>query len=150
MYGLPVALLGIALIAYANRREPIVATAGVLLANWGLNTLVATCFEAPYPWWFFMIMDYLSGLAMIMLYVSKWQAAIAAVYVAQIVAHGGFGVSEQDDWAKYSYWWTLFYLGWSQALICGGWLGREAIRLDMRHDPRMVPSRDPCPQDGSR
>lgn len=140
MYGLPAVLSILALAAILRREPMIAATAGLLLANWGINTALVSITGDVSPWLVFMVVDYLAAIGLFALRETQWQSAIIAVYAAELIVHAAFGASSGGAWPQYRYWWALFYLGWAQAVITGGWLACEMARDRLRARGRASPA----------
>jgi apolipoprotein N-acyltransferase len=105
----------------------------VLGMNWMFNSAAVYALDISDPWWIFLPADYVCALVL-MLVVDKpcrWTCAIAILYGFQCIAHGGYGATTHDAWARYCYYYTLSYLGWAQLGIMGGWIGVNLLgRVD--------------------
>lgn len=123
MWLLPSCLILAGIFAGVLRNWRMMGAAGILLANWAINTSVVNWTGQSYPWAWFLCVDYLSG--MVILIVSGkptlWQALIAALFAFECIAHGAFGIKGRTIWTEYYYWYTLHYVAWSQFWIVTSW-----------------------------
>ncbi|CAN5702245.1 hypothetical protein BH11PSE6_BH11PSE6_00040 [soil metagenome] len=94
-----------------------------LAGNWCVNTAIVWYTGNPVPWAAFIVTDYLTGFFLLLICpkASPFCIAVVALYVGECLAHGAFGMSRQDAWAEYSYWWTLSYAAWAQLFVMGVW-----------------------------
>ncbi|GGO96600.1 hypothetical protein [Stakelama pacifica] len=127
-----VGLLAMCIASVLKHRRARTAAAFALLLNWGMNTAAVKVAGNDFPVPIWMITDYLAGLFIFCFWWgaerrSNWNVAIIATYAAMLVCHGGFLQSDGGAWARYHYWWTLYYLAWSQVFITGGWIVADGI-----------------------
>lgn len=117
-----IVMLGLLIFGLAADLRWLSGTALVLLGNWIAEVAMVQISRDQFPWLFFMVADYMSALTIICMAKTRWQYAVAAIYAVQMVCHAAFGLSKQDAWANYEYWYVLTYTGWAQlaALIGGG------------------------------
>lgn len=136
LYGGYVALLAIVCVAAAFQRwadvsrlwnaflqaDPLRRTAAVVAANVGVNAafVSATEIHDSAPWYF--LVDALSALAILYPPAGRAQAAIGSVYIAQLIMHVVYLVSD-PRLAENRYWQVLFGLAVVQLVILGGWAG---------------------------
>lgn len=115
-------------LAIMLRDGPKTVTAAVLLLNWCINTGFVELSGSVSPWLMFAVVDYLSALAIYMVQASRWQGAIVATYVVQIVVHAAFGLSDRGPHPFYTYWWSLYYIAWAQLGIFYSWAAYDRWR----------------------
>lgn len=135
MYMLPACLTAACVFGAVQRNWRMSGTGLVLLANWVINTGVAQWTGQNYPWPWFLSVDYLSGLVLLIVAgrPTLWQAIVTALFAIECVAHGAFGLTRQTAWTEYYYWYTLHYIAWSQFWIVTGWGICELAGRRLRH-----------------
>lgn len=121
------AILGVTIVGLWRNRPTMVAVSLVLLANFGLANAFYGVTNDSHAWMLYLILDYLSALAVVAFRPSRWVTMIALIYAAQILCHGAYAISRQGPWEQYNYWWMLTYTGWAQLIVLYGWTGYELI-----------------------
>lgn len=123
MWLLPSCLFAACVFGAVLRKPRMTGTALILLLNWIINTAVCQWTGEPYPWPWFLSVDYLSGLVLLIVAgkPSLWQAIVTALFALECIAHGAFGLTRQTAWTEYYYWYALHYVAWSQFWIVTGW-----------------------------
>lgn len=140
MLAIPLALAAVMLIAWRLQSGPMAIGAGVLVVNWGLNTVLSLVSGSQFHWAPMAAIDYASAIALLSLAatlhgrVERWQAAVVGIYGAQLCAHAAYGWAGGD----YYYWWTLYGLLIAQiaTTAIGGGLGADVRRRRRDPDPR--------------
>lgn len=123
MWLIPTCLIALCCFAAALRKPRMFGTATVLLVNWGINTAVVQWTGQIYPWPWFLCVDYLSGLVLLIVAgrPTLWQAIVTASFALECIAHGAFGLTKETPWTEYYYWYSLYYIAWSQFWVVTGW-----------------------------
>lgn len=123
MWTLPACLAALVVLAAVLRKPRMLGTAAILLVNWGINSGVVAWTGQNYPWAWFLCVDYLSGLVLLIVAgrPTLWQAIVTASFAVECVAHGAFGLTKETPWTEYYYWWTLHNVAWSQFWVATGW-----------------------------
>ena len=116
----------------------------VILIDWLLSTaaIYLTQTNDPALWW--IMIDAAAVWAITIKPAGKMQAAISAVYVAEIVAHflyvalGTMGRQPDQDYylstlSRLADIQLLVFGSWMVWELAGGWIGRVARRLRSRH-----------------
>lgn len=102
--------------------DPLRRTASVMAANVAVNAVfVSTTGVHDAAQWFFAV-DTLCAVAVLYPPAGKAQALIGSVYIAQLIMHVVYLVSD-PRLAENSYWQALFALAVVQLVILGGWAG---------------------------
>lgn len=116
--------------------EPKRRTAIVLAGNWAVNTAYCLAVGVMDPWWWFLIVDAVSARIVLYQPAGKAQAMIGCAYMAQIIMHVVYAVSDQAIAAD-PYWQVLIGLAFVQLFILGGWhIGRRWIPARLRRGGR--------------
>lgn len=146
LYGAYVALLALACGAAAIQRredvsrlwtaflalDPLRRTAAVMALNVGVNAVfVGTTGVHDAAAWFFIV-DALSAFLVLYPPAAKAQALIGSVYIAQLIMHVVYLVSD-PRLAANRYWQVLFALAVVQLVILGGWVGGHHGRRLLDH-----------------
>lgn len=120
---LPICLIAAAVFALGLRNWRMLGAAVILLANWAINTAVVEWTGETYPWSWFLSVDYLSGVVVLIVAgrPSIWQYIVTASFALECIAHGAFGLTRETPWTDYYYWWTLHDVAWSQFWFLIGW-----------------------------
>lgn len=125
--------------------EPLERSAATMVANWGINTLYVLATHIYDPWYWFIMTD--GTAAWIVLYrpAGKPQAVIGWLYMAQIIMHCVYFLSNKDIAAP-RYWQVLIALAVVQLVVLGGWtIGGILRRAGLRRRPRLA---EPARQKG--
>lgn len=115
-------LLALLIVSLVRSDGRMAGTAAILLVNWSLEVASIQITGEQFPWMIFLTVDYLSALAILGIANNRWQAAVIAIYAAQLICHAAYALSPQGAWAQHRYWWSLTYTGWAQLVILGGWI----------------------------
>lgn len=123
MWQIPACLVALGCVAAVLRKPRMFGTVAVLLVNWGINTAVVQWTGQTYPWSWFLCVDYLSGLVILIVAgrPTLWQAIVTVLFALECVAHGAFGLTKETPWTEYYYWYSLYYIAWAQFWIVTGW-----------------------------
>lgn len=119
-------------------------TALTMLLNWAACSGIVLWLEDQAPWQWFALFDAMAAIIVTIRPASKAQAAIGAIYVAEIVAHSGYGIAgilgRHPD--VYFYLGELDKLAFFQVLLLGGWASGRGLRSLARHwiQRRRLPS----------
>jgi len=103
-------------------REQMIRTAMAILANWIINSGFVLATGIYDPWWFFLATDALTAWVILYHPAGKAQALIGYTYIAQILMHCVYAVSN-SVLAEYAYWQILTAIAFVQLLLLGGWIG---------------------------
>lgn len=130
-----IALIVLVLTAWFTRNRVTFAVSLALAANWLVNSIVCYATDLAYPYVWFMVCDYATGIAIILIAPmwigrapSKWQIAVTLIYSAQLIWHVFYMWSSQDAWWNYYSWYFLSRTAWLQLLIAGAWCAAELLR----------------------
>jgi len=122
------AMIALCFVGAALRKPRMAGTASVLLVNWTACTAAAMLLDDPYPWPWFFAFDYLSAVAILILFgwPTVWQALVIIIYAFEIVCHAarglkGFGTDRTVLVANYYGWYLLHYAAWAQVIVVGIW-----------------------------
>jgi len=117
------ALLALCAFTALMRDVRIPGTAAILLANWLLCTAVVRATGEAYPWSWFFAADYLAAFAILVLLgrPAPWQAAIGAIYAAQLICHAACGIYLGNTAANYYGYHFLKWSSWAQLGIVAAW-----------------------------
>lgn len=127
-------MLGLLIVSIWLDRWSVAGTLAVLLTNWCVQVAVIEVTGEQFPWLIFVVVDYLSAIAIIAFWSTRWQLGAAAIYALQIVCHAAFVLSSRSDPARLHYWWALTLTGWAQLAIAGGWLIHGMVGRGARAD----------------
>jgi hypothetical protein len=116
---------------------PLQRTATAVLGNWIVNTafVIVTGIHDPASW--FIVTDALSARIVLHQPAARAQAAIGAVYMAQILMHCVYLVSDPAI-AEPRYWQVLIALAFVQLIVLGGWTIGHHWRRSHRRGGRGV------------
>jgi hypothetical protein len=99
-----------------------VALAMVLNAAIAIGFTMAT--QQSDPWWFFMGLDFLTALVVLIQPAGRAQALIGWTYVAQIAVNTGYALNGASANAV-ARWWLITAIAFLQLLLVGGWLAYD-------------------------
>lgn len=134
-----VALLAVAVCAFAIGSWQCMMVAALLLLDWFLATSVVNGTGDAASWAAFWLIDLFMAVGVILVgdRIRWWQVAVAAMFGEMIGCHTLFGYSSQTTGDFYHYWWRLHYLAWAQLWIVAIWGLSDAIgcvrRIVVRH-----------------
>lgn len=122
----------VACAAVLLRQSCACGAAVLLLANWAANTLLADWTGTQFCWPAMSGIDFLTGCTLLAGHCPPVRLAIVALLAVELIAHSGFGFSNEGPWAQYYYWWTLHYTAWAQAWLVMGWIGFDGGKAALR------------------
>lgn len=122
------AILALIIAGLLQGKQGLTGTALVLLVNFALANGFYAATGDSHAWMLYLIIDYLSAISVLIFRSERWPLLIAIIYGFQILCHGAYGLSTQDAWTKYEYWWTMFYSGYAQLIVLGAWAGHGFYR----------------------
>jgi len=132
MIQLGLALAALVLAALVLRDRCGLATAVVLLANWGVLTLAYILTGLSYDAGMSFVVDYTAAGVLFSLCRSRAQLLVIMLFGLQIVYHAYRMVFPPTAWGEYNGWWFLFYVVCAQAVICGGSILTGGIKARTR------------------
>jgi hypothetical protein len=140
---LPLLLAYMTLLTFASLRRngEQVGVSLALLANWLLSTAFVRSTGEDAPWLWFLTVDYLTGIVLWLMPRSRGNSLLMASYAVELLLHAAFGWSDQGGWARYRYWWALYYAAWAQVALVGAWSIYDAARHRLGDRPG-IPSAD--------
>lgn len=98
-----------------------IRTGAAIFANWALGTAFVLLTGIYDPWWWFLALD--AATAFVIMYhpAGRPQSAIGVTFIAQIIIHAVYAVSQRDI-AAFAYWQILTWIAFVQLLLLGGWI----------------------------
>jgi hypothetical protein len=112
---------------------PMIRTALAIGLNWLANTAFVVLTGVYDPWWYFIATDAVCCAVVLYQPAKKIQAVIGWTYMAQILMHVVYAVSNHAI-AAWPYWQALTALAFLQLLLLGGWIGGSWYRRYRRPD----------------
>lgn len=100
---------------------PLRRTAAAMVLNCAANILFVLLTGIESPWLWYVVTDGLAARVILHQPAGRAQSAIGWVYMAQILMHGVYAVSDHALAAN-PYWQILMSLALVQLLILGGWV----------------------------
>jgi hypothetical protein len=121
-------LAAILAVAAMLRNGRMAWTAGLLLANWGINTWIAHVSGTQFNWAAMGLVDYFTAALILCVPLTRWQIMVACLYAYELVAHAAYAWVGPSPRSDYYYWYALSYGAWAQAWVVAGWGGHDIAR----------------------
>lgn len=106
-------------------------TVAAIFANWALGTAFVLATGIYDAWAFSLALDAMTAFAILYHPAGRPQAAIGWAYIAQIIMHAVYAVSDHAI-AQHAYWQLLTWIAYLQLALLGGWVGHGWYRY-FRH-----------------
>ncbi|HEX7720455.1 MAG TPA: hypothetical protein VF389_11665 [Woeseiaceae bacterium] len=111
-----------------------------LMGNWSACTAFIILSGIADAWHWFLAVDFVTALVVLWPSAGRWQALIGITYLAQIGAHGIYGMTILPmEMGVYLRWLDLFFI--AQLALLGSWAGGDLVKAahrwtDARRDTR--------------
>lgn len=133
---------------FAIGRRAMFRTSAALFLNWLAQVVYYLVTKQSAPWAYFLLIDTLTAIVVLVRPAGKMQAIIGLTLVAQIAWHAAYGLFvllHGYSWAAhFRYWEVLWWVAAGQLFLMGGWAGGGALRrcywrIAGRHKPAPSP-----------
>jgi len=115
----------LSLVAWRKGTPQMLRTILTIFANWIACEGYVLYTGDPTPWVWFAAVDTIACLIILRQPAGKWQAAIGAIYLGQVIVSFVFGARNilygANPYTTYDYWLMLTRLGWLHFICFAGW-----------------------------
>ncbi|MCW3836875.1 hypothetical protein ACFQ1E_11630 [Sphingomonas canadensis] len=121
-FGMAAVMTAASLTVIAYPDVPLARGALVVFVNWVLGTVFALSTNITDGWWFNILIDLASAVALLRLGRGRWQVGLGLTYCIQLCGHLFYALTitrgQAAAWPYYSW---LTAIAWLQLLLVAGW-----------------------------